>query len=160
MSKHLCRPANTKQVMTATETRSNATKTGKKLIKAALVNISAVEIQLFKIVKGSRFENYWQTVLNIGINLKVGMGADNIFPNPTIISGTMQTWSIAGRDISPAVLEMRLAESIQIDSTSDVWTEEINKISVGERLAFGFHEIRSSFSNRYISQYWTIELQI
>ncbi|OAE24427.1 hypothetical protein AXG93_4530s1290 [Marchantia polymorpha subsp. ruderalis] len=83
MSKHSCPPAETNQVMTATATRRDATTSEKKLITVALADMCAVDMRPFYIVKGTGFRNYTQTVLNIGVNSKVGMLVDNILPDPT-----------------------------------------------------------------------------
>ncbi|PTQ37542.1 hypothetical protein MARPO_0056s0021, partial [Marchantia polymorpha] len=108
MSKHSCTPAETNQVMTATATRRDATTSEKILITVALADMCAVDMRPFYIVKGTGFRNYTQTVLNIGVNSK------------------MQ--SNAGREILIAALKAHLAEGIQIGSTTDIWTNDINKV--------------------------------
>ncbi|BBN02288.1 hypothetical protein Mp_2g14090 [Marchantia polymorpha subsp. ruderalis] len=129
MSKHSCPPAETNQVMTATATRRDATTSEKKLITVALADMCAVDMRPFYIVKGTGFRNYTQTVLNIGVNSKVGMLVDNILPDPTTISRNVQMRSNAGREILTAALKAHLAEGIQIGSTTDIWTDDINKVS-------------------------------
>lgn len=110
MSKHSCTPAKTNQVMTATATRRDATTSKKKLITVALADMCAVDMRPFYIVKCIGFMNYTQTVLNIGVNSKVGMLVDNILPDPTTISRNVQMRSIAGREILTAALKSHLAE--------------------------------------------------
>lgn len=82
MSKQFFPPAYTKQVMTATETRRNATATEKKLITSALVHICAIQMRPFHDVNNSGFRNYTQGVLNIGINSKMGKSVENILIQP------------------------------------------------------------------------------
>ncbi|BBN12813.1 hypothetical protein Mp_5g23090 [Marchantia polymorpha subsp. ruderalis] len=107
MSKHSCPPAEINQVMTATATRRDATTSEKKLITVALADMCAVDMRPFYIVKGTGFRNYTQTVLNIGLNSKVGMLVDNILPDPTTITRNVQMRSNAGREILTATLKVK-----------------------------------------------------
>ncbi|BBN07431.1 hypothetical protein Mp_4g03790 [Marchantia polymorpha subsp. ruderalis] len=128
MSKHSYPPAETNQVMTATATRRDATTSEKKLISVALADMCAVDMRPFYIVKGTGFRNYTQTVLNIGLNSKVGMLVDNILPDPTTINGNVQMRSNAGREILTAALKAHLAQGIRIGNTTDIWIDDINKV--------------------------------
>ncbi|OAE28013.1 hypothetical protein AXG93_2646s1150 [Marchantia polymorpha subsp. ruderalis] len=88
----------------------------------------AVDMRPFYIVKGTGFKNYTQTVLNIGVNSKVGMLVDNILPDPTTISKNVRMRSNAGREILIAALKSHLAEGIWIGDTTDISTDDINKV--------------------------------
>ncbi|OAE25920.1 hypothetical protein AXG93_949s1110 [Marchantia polymorpha subsp. ruderalis] len=126
---NLPEPMETNQVMTATATRRDATTSEKKLISVALADMCAVDMRPFYIVKGTGFRNYTQTVLNIGLNSKVGMLVDNILPDPTTINGNVQMRSNAGREILTAALKAHLAQGIRIGNTTDIWIDDINKVS-------------------------------
>ncbi|OAE30416.1 hypothetical protein AXG93_3483s1080 [Marchantia polymorpha subsp. ruderalis] len=134
MSKQSCPTVETNQVMTATAMRHDATTSEKKLITVALADMCAVDMRPFYIVKGRGFRNYTQTVLNIGVNSKVGMLVKNILPDPTTISRNVQKRSNAGRKILTAALKTHQAEVVRIGNTTDIWTDDIDKNEIAKTL--------------------------
>ncbi|BBN19838.1 hypothetical protein Mp_8g14090 [Marchantia polymorpha subsp. ruderalis] len=126
--------------------RADATTSEKKLITVALADMRAVDMRPFYIVKGTGFKNYTQTVLNIGVNSKVGMLVDNILPDPTTISKNVRMRSNAGREILIAALKSHLAEGIWIGDTTDISTDDINKVSF---LSVTVHFINDKFTRHH-----------
>lgn len=112
--------------MKATGTRHDATTTKKELITVALADMWAVDMHPFHTVKSSGFRNYTQTVLNFGVNLKVGMSMDKTLHVQTAIKQNAHKRSSAGRKLLATILYAHLAEWFWIGWTTDIRTEGTN----------------------------------
>ncbi|KAI9909364.1 hypothetical protein PsorP6_015039 [Peronosclerospora sorghi] len=83
----------------------------------------------FHIVNGKGFRDYTQTVLNVGVNSKVGLRSEELLPVPLTIGRNVATRAAAGRATLAADLKVHLAKGVKISTTTDICTGDINKAS-------------------------------
>lgn len=129
LTKHSCPKMTTNQSLTALVTRCDPNPWEKKSITGALADMCAVDMRPFDIVKGKGFREFSQKLLNIGVNSKRGISIDKLFPAPITVSRNIERRSKSGRDVLTAVLVQHLDDGIGIGSTTDIWTDDVNKVS-------------------------------